>query len=201
MTPLAAPPADPRELKEFPVVAIPAGTELVRIHRHRHGPLWFRHDGEGRFDLPPPRGTLYAAADPLGAYVEVFRHVRFVPREEIEARRLSTLAPRRGLRLADCTSRRARPFGLTGAIHTTPAYGETQVWASAFAAAGFDGIRSLLRHDPAQRLVGYALFGPAAGGDDADGDWEVTSTEPIDAALLREVEDRFGLSILPTDVL
>lgn len=200
MTPLPAPPAEPRALWGFPGRALAAGTALARIHRRDRGPLWFRHDGEGRFDLPPPRGTMYAAAEPLGCYAEVFRHLRLVPREEIDVRRLSTLAPRRDLRLADCTSPRARAFGLTGALHTTPAYEETQGWASAFAAAGFDGVRYLLRHDPAQRLVGYALFA-SAGSAVAAGDWEVTSTTAIDDALLREVEARFGLSVLPTDTL
>lgn len=200
MTPLPAPPADPRGLEAFPRVVLPAGARLLRIHRQRHGPLWFRHDGEGRFDLPPPRGTLYAAADPLGAYVEVFRHIRFVPEEEVAARRLSTLATRRDMSLADGTARRTLAFGLTGALHTTPAYIETQAWAAALAAAGFDGLRYLVRHDPAQRLVGFALFG-AAGAAAAGGDWEVASTRPISDALIRQVQDRFGLSILPTDVL
>lgn len=198
---LAPPPATPEALRSFPAFELPAGTALARIHRRDHGPLWFRHDGEGRFDLPPPRGTLYAAAAPLGSYLEVFRHLRLVPREEIDARRLSTLAPHRALRLADCTSRRTRAFGLTGALHTTPAYGETQVWAAAFAVAGLDGIRYLVRHDPAQRLVGYALFGAAGDAPAAGGDWEVASTTAIPGSLLREVEDRFGLSALPADVL
>jgi hypothetical protein len=216
VTSLPDPPADPGSLRGFPARELPAGTALARIHRRRHGPLWFRHDGEGRFDLAPPRGTLYAAAEPLGCYVEVFLHLRLVPREEIDARHLSTLAPRRALRLADCAAAQARAFGLTGALHTTPAFDETQVWAAAFAAAGFDGVRYLVRHDPAQRLVGYALFaaagaaapGAAVVGTAAPGtaatsadDWEVTGSAPIPDELLRQVEDRFGLSVLPTDTL
>lgn len=200
MTPLAAPPAAPEALADFPVVELAAGSGVARIHRRNHSPLWFRHDGGGRFDLAPPRGTLYAAAEPLGCYVEVFRHVRLVPWEEVAARRLSILAPRRTLRLADCAARRARGFGITGAVHSTPAYEETQVWAAAFAAAGLDGVRYLVRHDPAQRLAGYALFAPAGSGDPR-WEWEVASTEPISEGLLRAVEAQLGLSVLPGDVL
>jgi hypothetical protein len=200
VTPLAQPPATPEALADFPVHELAAGSRLARIHRRELSPLWFRHDGGGRFDLPPPRGTLYAAAEPLGSYVEVFRHVRLVPWEEIDARRLSILVPRKAVRLADCTTRRARAFGLTGAVHTTPDYDETQAWAAAFAAAGLDGVRYLVRHDPAQRLAGFAVFAPAGSGDPR-WHWDVASTGPIPSGLLRAVEEQFGLSVLPGDVL
>lgn len=196
MSPLDGPPASAGALGGFPRFRLAAGTGMARIHRKAHHPVWFSHDGEGRFDLRPPGGTLYAAARPLGAFVEVFRDVGVVPHEEVDARRLSTLAASRDLVVADCTSRRARGFGITAAIHSTPDYGMTQAWAAAFAAAGLDGVRYLASHDPAQRLIGYALFGSAgaAGGRG----WTVERSEPLSPALLREARETFGLLALAT---
>ncbi len=95
--------------------------------------------------------------------------------------------------LADCTSGLCRRFGLTAEIHSNPDYTRVQAWAAAFAAAGFDGIRYLLRHDPSQRLVGIALFGPAGA---AEGSFR--PGEPIGTELLVEAERRFGVRVMPT---
>lgn len=95
--------------------------------------------------------------------------------------------------LADCTSRRARAFGITAAIHSSPGYALTQAWATALARAGFDGVRYLVSHDPAQRYVGIALFGPAGTSD-----WPVAETAPLGAELLGTVRRRFGIGIMRT---
>lgn len=95
--------------------------------------------------------------------------------------------------LADCTVARARRFGVSGTIHTQPDYDLTRAWAEAFAAAGFDGIRYRLDHDPAQRQLGVALFGPAG-----EGDLPVRAREPIDEAISEEARRRFGLVVAPT---
>ncbi len=97
------------------------------------------------------------------------------------------------MRLADCTSARCRKLGLTGEVHSTPDYARTQAWAAAFAAAGFDGVRYLLRHDPSQRLRGIALFGPAGAPP-----WPFAPGDPIGLALVAEAARRFGLRVLPT---
>jgi hypothetical protein len=95
--------------------------------------------------------------------------------------------------LADCMSRLARAFGITAAIHSGEDYDRTQAWAAAFAPAGFDGVRYLVSHDPAQGYVGVALFGPAGAAD-----WPVASTAPIDHELIREARWQFGIRVLRT---
>lgn len=94
--------------------------------------------------------------------------------------------------LADCTSGRARAFGVTAAIHSGEDYARTQAWARALAAAGFDGIRYFVSLDPRQRLAGIALFGPAGSPRRRAG-----KAEPIPAAVIRDAERLFGIRILP----
>jgi hypothetical protein len=166
---------------------------LFRIHRAGREPWWFASDGAGRFDLALPASTYYLAEDPLGAFVEVFRFTTLVPEVEVQARRLSTLRAPDGVVLANCAARRARAFGITAASHTGEDYDLTQAWAAAFAAAGFDGIRYLLSHDPAQRCVGIALFG--MGGLSA---LPVDATEVIGRDLVEQARRRFGIRVLPT---
>ncbi len=57
-------------------------------------------------------------------------------------------------------------------------------------------MRSWLRHDPAQRLYGIALFGPAGAPDPADPDWRPGTYTPIDQELL-EAARAFGYRVLP----
>jgi hypothetical protein len=122
----------------------------------------------------------------------VFRFTALVPEEEVRRRQLACLELPE-LLLADCTASRSRRFGITGEIHSTTDYTSTQYWAAAFAAAGFDGVRYLLRHDPGQLLAGVALFGPAGSPE-----WEASFSEPISSGLLLDVERRFGIRVLPT---
>jgi hypothetical protein len=135
-------------------------------------------------------GTCYLAKDPAGCFLEVFRFSNPIPAIEVEARRISRLEVP-DVRLADCSAGLSRSFGLTAEIHSTPDYALTQRWAAAFAAAGFDGIHYLLRHDPGQSLSGVALFGPA--GPQL---WPIFASEPIGPELLDEVKQRFGLQVL-----
>jgi len=128
----------------------------------------------------------------VGSFLEVFRFWTLVPEAELVTRRLVRLDLPPVL-LADCSSGHCREFGLTGEIHSTPDYALTQAWAAAFAAAGFDGIRYLLRHDPGQSLAGTALFGPAGAAD-----WPLNPGEPIGSGVIEEAERRFGVRVVPT---
>jgi len=134
-------------------------------------------------------GSCYFAERPEGCFLEVFRSfTTVVPRHELETRRLCRIELPRAVQLADCTSEAARAWGITAEIHSTPSYETTQGWAHALAQAGFDGIRYLLRHDPAQRLAGVALFGPSQPQE---------QSPPISESLLREVRSRFGIQVVP----
>lgn len=204
MSPLSRPPEAPGAFDHFPELVLASGTELVRIHRRGRSPWWFSGDGSGRFDLGPPsfpgRGTCYLAEDPLGAFVEVFRDLRVIPESELRRRALSRIARPRPLRLVDATARRARVFGVTGALHSSPDYDLTRAWAAAFAGAGFDGVRYLVSHDPAQELVGYALFGERseAGGPPADPErWPPGEAGEIVFDLLHRARRELGLLAVP----
>lgn len=192
MSPLALPPEDLASLHEFPVRATLASQPLYRIHRWTHGPWYFSDDGSGRFDLTPPRGTCYLATEPIGAFIEVFRTTALVASADVAKRHLATLRVIRNAKLADCTVRGARAFGITAAIHSSEDYHATQTWADAFARVGFDGIYYRLSHDPSQRCLRIALFGQ--GGD---GDLPVVSDEPIDPELINAARE-FGILVIPT---
>ncbi len=167
---------------------------LFRVHRASRRSWWFSSDGAGRFDLVgvPGRGTCYVAEEPLGAFVEVFRDVTLIDEQDVQRRKLSRLRLPRLAVVADCTRAAARAFGITAALHASESYALTQRWARAFAAAGFAGIRYRVSHDPAQRLLGIALFGPRGRAS-----WPVAGTGPIPASLCDEAERRFGLRVLP----
>ncbi|HVR96085.1 MAG TPA: RES family NAD+ phosphorylase [Thermoanaerobaculia bacterium] len=201
MSPLVSPgnlsasslPPPPADLAGFPSLHL-REAKLFRIHRATLSPWWFSSDGGGRFDLPAEsgRGTCYLATEPEGCFLEVFRSVSLIAEQEIQVRRLSRLTVGEAL-LADCAAGRSREFGLTAEIHSTPDYRVPQRWAAAFATAGFDGVRYLLRHDPSQHLAGIALFGPTGSPS-----WMAPPPEEIGLSLLIEVERRFGLRVRPT---
>lgn len=184
----------PKDLSEFPARTLTPAGRLWRIHWADRGAWWFCSDLNHRFDLPNPLGTCHLANSPLGSFVEVFTGIGAVAKDEIDARRLSELHVPRRVRLADCTSPLARGFGCTGEIHTIDDYDLTQQWAAAFAAARFDGIRYLVRHDPSQRQVGVALFGDPA----APKGWPEPKTEAIPSELVTQAARRFGIHVLPT---
>lgn len=114
-----------------------------------------------------------------------------VPQEEIQIRLLTRIELERILSIADCTAESARAWGLTAEIHSGPDYAKTQAWAAAFARSGFDGICYFLRHDPAQRLTGIALFGPAGSPDGLP----VGTSAPIGTDLIERVAERFGIHL------
>jgi hypothetical protein len=182
----------PTHLTDFPEHQLLPSDPIVRIHRHDRGPWWFSHDGSGRFDLAAPSGTCYFAVDELGAFVEVFREMRVIPDVEVLARRISMIHVPAPVRLADSTAPEAASFGITAAIHSTEDYVKTQTWAGALAAAGFGGVRYLVGHDPAQRNVGVALFGPAGAAS-----LPVHSTDLISPGLVSAAERIFGYRVIP----
>jgi hypothetical protein len=170
---------------------------IYRLHRRTRRPWYFSTSGTGRFDLPEPDGTCYAALDPAVAFVEVFYGFRIVSTEELVDVVVSTMeveAPS-ALRLADCTNPRAAAYGVTSEINTTVDYALTQRWAAALREAGFDGVRYWARHDPG-RGPAVALFGPAGQSEDHP----EAATQPVDPALQADVTRRYGIVFLDTDV-
>jgi len=193
VSPLGPPPAD---FTGFPHWTLPSTRALYRIHRRDRGPWFFDNGPSGRFNLSDAFGTCYLALAPEGAFLETLgRQGRLIDRAEVARRALSTLYVPRAMVLANAGHARARAFGITAGISAIeePDRGSTRSWAEAFHAAGFQGIRYHVSHDPSQRAIGVALFGPAG-----EADWPTGAAEPIDSRLLQFVRRRYGLVVLPT---
>ena len=186
-------------LDGFPVAEWRAGRPLYRLHRAENGPWWFSADGSGRFDPVEAsgRGTCYLARAPLGAWVEVFRKTMLIPEGELHARRLLETALPRTLRLADLTSRAALEHGVTASLGADSDYTDSQRFAGAAVSAGLDGILHYVRHDPAQRLTGVALFAEAGEKAEDDPDWPRRSDEPVPDDLIAQARSEFGYRVLP----
>lgn len=134
---------------------------MYRIHRYRRSPWWFASDGAGRFDLPVPQGTCYLAVDPVAALLEVARGLTILSHDFLAGRRLASAALPDGTNLADFTAPAAYAYGVTAELSATADYTMPHAWARALHAAGFDGIRYHVRHDPSSTLTGIAWFGRA----------------------------------------
>jgi hypothetical protein len=63
------------------------------------------------------------------------------------------------------------------------------------ALAVVSGMRWRVRHDPEQRLIGIALFGPK--GAQPEGNWPPSTSSPIPESLVRDAEKLFGYRVLP----
>jgi hypothetical protein len=154
--------------------------------------------GDGRFDpVGTGTGVCYLAEAPLGAWVEVFRKHQVLPEVEIVERSLLTVALKRDLRLADITARRALSFGVTSSLGANEHYEESQTFAVQALENGFDGVRYFVRHDPAQKLYGLALFAQAGIPAPGNRQWPADSGA-IPNALVRDAERLFGYRVLPT---
>ena len=187
-------------LSGFPARTWKAGRPLWRIHRAASDAWWFNADGTGRFDPVHVSGlgACYLAQDRLGAFVEVFRTRLELDQDDIDERRIARVELSRELRLADVVSRWALGFGVTAEVGAGGEYeyDSSQELASGLAAAGYEGIRWWVRHDPAQRLVGIALFGSAGVASTGGGLPPADSCE-IDRGLLDEARRKVGYRVVP----
>ena len=190
---LAGPPDDVRRLSEFPKTSLKVQDILWRVTRKGHGPWWFGSSMAGRFDLAKPEGTCYLAADAVAALLEVvgpYRVTGFISRTFLEQRLLYRLQMPEGKQLADLTSRRGTEFGLTLEIHSVVPYDHPQAWAAALRRAGFDGLRSMVRHDPAGGR-GFALF-----AQHGERNWPYSAGGRIDEDLVEDLRAQCGIEVL-----
>lgn len=190
---LSPPPGGERGLDGFPEFRLGKARDLYRIGQSGRSPWWFGNSGAGRFDLPPPDGTCYTAADPQAALLEVVGPERlggFVSPAFFNDRSLFLLHLPKTHRLADLAARAAAAFGITLEIHSTVPYELPQAWAKALRQAGFEGVHALLRHDPAGSRA-YALFG-LAGAREA---WPIAGASPIDQPLLEQLRRETGIRV------
>ncbi len=162
--------------------------------RDGRSPWWFGSTGAGRFDLPPPDGTCYLAADEIGALLEVVgpdTEAGVVSANLLAARALYRLQTPVDLSVADLTSRRASRFGVTAEIGTVVPYDLPQAWAVKLHAAGCEGVRYWLRHDPAGSR-GLALFGQKGARED----WSAGEKLAIAAELIDRLRDECGIEVV-----
>lgn len=136
------------------------------------------------------------AQQPLGSWVEVFRKTMLIAESEVGARELQAVTLGRDLRLANITSQRALRFGVTASLGADQQYADSQGFAAEAAQAGYDGVLYFVRHDPAQRLYGVALFGPEGQPDPADPLWPCNSGA-IPDSLVQDAKDHFDYRVLP----
>lgn len=190
-------PDPPESLEGFPEAVLGPPVSLLRVHRQRE-PWYFASAGDGgRFDLAAPEGTCYGSDSHLGAFVEHFGPLiapgRAIPLRALRARHLSNLEIDGQLRLADLTARSALGrFGITVELSVTVEYEKTRLWAAAFAAAGFDGIRYTARHDPAAQLRSIALFGKAGVTPLGSAD-----SQALPPWLILKAATAFGITVAP----
>ena len=184
-------------LKGFPRRTLRGDRTIQRIHRTARDPWWFSSDGTGRFDpVGTGYGACYFAELDLGAFIEVFRRQMLVPEVELNARALLSVRLGRDLRLADLTSRRALGFGVTASLGANEDYADSVAFAADAVRAHFDGIRYLIRHDPAQPLYGIALFADLAA--EAPSGWPSAEGRAIPSELIAQAQRAFGYRVLPT---
>jgi len=183
-------------LRRFPQRTLRGDRQIHRIHRADTSGWWFSTDGSGRFDpVGAGKGACYFAEEPLGAWVEVFRRQMLLRDVALDERALLSVALGHDVRLADLTSRRALQFGITASLGADPDYSSGQAFAVEALRAGFGGIRYFVRHDPAQKLFGIALFGDA--GLTAEPVEAQSVSGPIPDELVDQARGRFGYRIVP----
>jgi hypothetical protein len=173
------------------------GTEIHRIHSAALDAWYFNAENTWRFTPSGVAGlgACYVAERAIADLLESYKGVTVVAEQDVASKAHFTAVLEAELKLADCCAVGPLGFGINAEIHSTTNYALTQAWATAFALAGFAGVRYLCRSDPAMDLVGYALFDRA--GKSAAGLWPAGHDQPIGEPLLREAEE-YGLRIRPT---
>lgn len=192
---LRKPPAD---ITGFPVTALRKGKILYRAHKKGLGPWWFASDDGGRFNLDPPAGTCYLAADEETALRERLGPDMdangMVSREWADETVVSKLSVQRGGRLAHTCHKDAPKFGLTREIATCTGarYGLSRKWARKFHAEGMRGVLYESRFTTEARPNAWALFDTAGARG-----W------PVDPSprLGHEVCERAGIIVIAPPTL
>ncbi|MDR0946063.1 MAG: RES family NAD+ phosphorylase [Bifidobacteriaceae bacterium] len=157
------PPPTGLNLVGFPSAELVTGTSLWRAHRVTRSEWWFA-SAPGRFDLPEPRGTWYAADDTATAVREHLR-ATLIATGAVTARlaqsfHLTKVRLKQRIKCAAVSDNNAAAWGITRELVTMTDYQVTHEWAKAFAQAGFDGIRYGSRFTTGEPTA-WALFGDA----------------------------------------
>ena len=182
---------------QFPEVWLDTTTVLYRVHREHREPEHFGTSGDMRFDPPLSHrtrfGTCYVAEIELACVLEVFGSIGVISQTELDIRRTTTLQVAHRTRLADLTARSILgQFRLDGSLHTGMDRTATQQFAAERHEEGFDGILYKIRHDPALRLAGIALFGEPGTQRQM---FTAAKTRMIDSEALTAMQDEFSIEV------
>ena len=169
----------------------------IRIHQRRYGPIYFGSSGGGRFDAPAGEyGTLYVAADAIGAFIETLGHATGrtgVDWDEIEARALTEIDVSRPLRLVDLSGEGLAHIGADDRV-TSGSYALSQAWALQLHEHPDqpDGLYYRARHDPSRLCA--AIF------DRAEDALAVTDrgplSDPSNIPLLADILETYRFSLI-----
>jgi hypothetical protein len=194
--PAQSAPEPGRDLTGFPTAELAAGRRVFRAHEAGFGPWWFNHSDRrapGRFDLAPPRGTLYLADDIESAVREFVRgrgQSGLLLGSMVETMQVSSWSATRTWTCAHIDVRAAARFGVTRELASVHGkfYPICQAWAEGLADAGFQGVRYGARFTPG-RANAWALFGEA-------GDGEAPPPGDVETISGHEACRRAGLTVL-----
>ncbi|MEE6288517.1 RES family NAD+ phosphorylase [Georgenia sp. MJ173] len=200
----------PIDLHGYPSRELATGEVVYRSHHKDYGPVYFSSasadpDEGGRFDLPAPGGTCYAATDALVALRERFGPELMdhgeVPASAVSEARVSRLRLQKGVTLADTAAELSANFHPLE-LATSPDYALTQRWASGCHAHGFDGVIYQARFTTRDTAAALALFGDAGPGDwPADEKMDVTAlirAAGLKVATRRPARNHFSKATTPT---
>jgi hypothetical protein len=186
--------------RSLPIIKVPRGTPLFRVHQSAHSAVFFgpevnptsgTRQPTHRFDsLSGGFGVLYAAEQFEGAFVEtVLRNPqrRFVSKSYIGLRAVSELTCSRELRLVDLHGRGLSRVGATNAISTGP-YTPCWRWSDDLWSHRDqpDGLVYASRHNP--RQICYAIFERVDSTVTASGPTDFLSVLPMIKTLLRRYD-------------
>ncbi|MFF1632538.1 RES family NAD+ phosphorylase [Leifsonia sp. NPDC058248] len=144
MTAVQGPPDRNISYRGFPKKPIAAETELYRAHSISREAWWFDNSAYGRFNLPSPRGTCYAASRAETAVREKVRDEvsssGVVSRALAETFIVSIVRAPIDYKCAAVSSTGAARFNVVRALVTMDDYDVPQEWAETFEAHTFDGV-------------------------------------------------------------
>ncbi len=142
----------------LPIQVLARRTVLFRLHQINYGAIYFNPDPSWRFNDPSGKeyGVLYAALDYYAALRETLKPDKFniLSTDFLRSRCLSTLTPKRDLRLVDLAGAGLTRIGADGRL-TTGSYQISQAWSQALYRHPdrVDGLYYCSRHDPSKFCV------------------------------------------------
>ena len=181
----------------LPIHILGQGSELFRLHESCYGAIYFNPNPSWRFNDPTGKeyGVLYAALDYQAALRETLKPKKFniLSSNFLRSRCLSTLTPKRDLRLVDLEGAGLTRIGADGRL-TTGSYQIAQAWSQALYRHPdrVDGLYYCSRYDPSKLCV--ALYEHRVKISDLE-EQRVTADNLLDLAFDSELQgflDRYG---------